>query len=194
MTPRRDLPAHFRAAVADAFNGERVLWAARPDCLASPLATLPLPLLALPWAICAVCFELSLVNNLIEKGTTRSIEDSLALLVCFVFVVAGIYALMLPLRKWREARRTVFAVGEKRLGIVTVGSVRGNARFHDLGIVLHTERLQRRDGTGTLTLAIGQHSGGEMLETCTEVLRGIPDVHHVEQLIRAHIGSAGRTT
>lgn len=193
MRHRTELPQDFRDAIARAFEGERVLWTGRPSRLRSPLATLPVWLFTLPWTVCAILFELMLVNDLVEKGTSRTIGVSLALLVGFMLVVAGVYLLLLPLFGWRDARRLVFAVGEKRLGIVKIGGKPNAARFHDLDAIMHTDRCERRDGTGTLSLAIGHRGDDDMMVASTEFLCGIPDVRHVERLLRARMHERARS-
>lgn len=192
MSNLNDLPHRLRAAVVKEFEGERIVWTGRPGAGRAFLATLPIWLFAIPWTVFSVGWTgfalfAGLLSGKPPPSTAQSMMAVVFPLFGLPFVLIGIYMLAMPLRAWLGARNTVHVLGDRRFATVTVGRKLKVKSFMTSAIT-HTERTERRDGSGTLKVVFGnkRDSEGDKVEEA-EVLYGIRDVRKAERLVRARI-------
>ncbi len=191
MSTTTDLPRPLREAVTRELQGEAILWVGRPSGARALLATLPLLIFAIPWTAFCVFWEYAALGGWISGGPapsgTAALITAVFALFGVPFVLVGLGMLAAPLIARSRARRTVYAVSPRRLVSLTVGRSLA-VKSIPLASILRSERVERRDGHGTLKVIVGSHrdSDGDRVET-TEILYGIPDVRKVEQLITARI-------
>lgn len=183
MTAKQAMPKAAIQAINRALGTTPVLWSGMPRPRAALLTWLPIWIIAVPWIGLAL---VALVQAVGPAATSEPTQVArLGGAIAFLFVVGGVYMLLSPFFAGRTARRTVYALGPDRLWQIDLKG-RSPPISHDLARVLATERSERADGYGNLTLAIGSRDEkGRTLETEKVVLRGVPGVRRLEHLIRA---------
>lgn len=189
------LPRQMRDAVIKEFQGERILWTGQPNVRRSFFTSLLIWLFAIPWTAFSVGWEWVALGAFLEGSEPRTTMDSVFRIVFPLFgapfVLVGFGMLAAPFYAGWRALRTIYIVGEKRISTMTLGRSL-SVTSYPMDRITRVERIERRDGSGTLKLVMGSHrdSDGDRVET-TETLIGIPDVHKVERLVLSH-APAGR--
>jgi hypothetical protein len=170
----RTLPSYIKEFATDEFRGETIRWVGQPDPRRTVTASMLLWGFAVPWTAFAVYWM---------WGASQS-KDPIFPLFGLPFVLVGPGMLLSPLWNFWKAQRTVYALTPKRLAIVDYFP-RLKLRSIFPGQIVTMERIQRRDGSGDLTMVLGvfKDSEGSRSEK-QETLYGIPDVREVENLIR----------
>jgi hypothetical protein len=102
-----------------------------------------------------------------------------------MFVLIGVAMTLAPLRSYREGKRTLYAVTDKRLLILVKGNSLNVQSYSELD-VSKMERTERPNGTGDIVIAKKQakESDGDIRSIDVKFL-GIPDVRSVETLIKS---------
>jgi hypothetical protein len=196
MSTTATLPRHLRDAVTRELAGEAILWVGRPSPFRAFLSTLPIWLFAIPWTVFCVGWEYAALAGWLSgspapSGTHGAMAAVFALFG-IPFVLVGLGMMAAPLIAWSRARRMVYAVSPRRLVSLTVGRSLA-VKSIPLASVVRTERVERRNGHGTLKVVVGTHrdSDGDRVDD-KEILWSIPEVRKVEQLVTARAGSASR--
>ncbi|MDX2158121.1 MAG: hypothetical protein SFW09_16595 [Hyphomicrobiaceae bacterium] len=196
MSTPTSLPRRLRDALAKELPGEPILWTGRPSALRAFLASLPIWLFAIPWTAFSLGWEYMALGGWLSgkppPSPTHSIMGIVFPLFGLPFVLIGIGMMLAPFAAWSRARRTVHAVSNHRFLTITVGR-RLTVKSHATSSIVRTERIERRDGTGTLKVVTGirRDSDGDRVED-TEVLIGIPEVRKVDRLIASRIENVRR--
>jgi hypothetical protein len=196
MSTIATLPRHMREAVASEFAGERILWLGQPSPARTLLVALPIWLFAVPWTAFALGWEyMALAGWLSGKPSpsgTHTIMGIAFPLFGLPFVLVGLGMMSAPFLAWREARRTVHVIGERRLVTMTIGG-KISVKSHPTAAIVRTERSERRGGSGTLKVVTGirRDSDGDRVED-SETLIGIAEVRKVERLLAAAMDNERR--
>lgn len=191
MSTVADLPRRLRDAVTKEFQGEAIRWAGRPSAWRAFKASTPIWLFAVPWTAFSLGWEwLALGGWLSGKpspSSTHTIFGIVFPLFGLPFILVGLGMMAMPFIAWIGARRTVHVVGDRRFSTLTVAR-QLKVKSYSVGDIVRTERSERRDGSGTLTVITGfrRDSDGDKVED-TEMLYGIADVRKVERLIAARL-------
>ncbi len=99
------------------------------------------------------------------------------------FVLIGLGMLLAPFAAFRTARRTVYALTNKRFITITEGRTR-HVKSILPDLIRSIERKERPDGSGNLRLILGYEKDGDGgAVTTAEDLIAIPDVRKVENLL-----------
>jgi hypothetical protein len=155
--------------------GERLLWMGRPRARRSWWQCWPIVLFGIPWTAAALVWTLMAAS----VGGIASLLSLFGL----PFVAIGVGALLAPLWILRSAARTVYAVTDRRLLVLTFGRT---LRSVSIGRgQWDMKRTERRDGSGDLEL-VERHSASEESPR-TVHLWSIPEVRTVERLLREHL-------
>jgi hypothetical protein len=182
------------AALKHETQGEQLLWSGQESPARAFLVTTSAWLLGIPWLALAGFMEFTLVAGLIKgwPGPAASSWQVFAMLgaVLFVglFVVIGIVMVAAPFTSWLKARRSLHFVTNQRFGSLAL--TRGRSVVsHPVHRIVRTERHERRDGTGTLTIVTGfrTDSDGDSVEQRV-TLRGVADVRRLERIINEQAG------
>ena len=175
--------------------GERILWASQPNP-GKLYAAFAIWLFAIPWTVFALFWEATALMMLWggASQTPESIRWSFGIvfpLFGLPFVVVGFAMMWMPFRAIRKARRTIYALTDRRVLRVTAGTSRETASvmLDQMGpIDVKTER----DGYGTLRIQTGTSidSDGDRTTERFEI-PGVRDVSRLESLLLE--GRAKRT-
>ncbi len=188
------LPADLDAiARAELTPGETVEWAAQPSAHRALWTGFAVWLFAVPWTAFAVFW----------MGTASlTVSDWLSWQVAFPlfgvpFVAIGLAMLSTPWWAWRGARRTLYAVTDRRAVLFEASGFRDIAvRSVPPGALRNVRRTERPDGSGSLVLA---HDAADGDGTPRPVqFAHVPDVRAAEAavqfLARTHEGTAEERT
>ncbi len=186
------MPPDLRKALnAEIAMGERVLYAGMPDWRVEWGALFAILVFGLGWsAISFFFFGMSLGGLLgLVPFNSNGKPAGFGMNVFFFvfslpFVAIGVEMLSAPFLGIRKSRHTVHAVTDARLLNVYVGRDKG-AESYPLTKVNFVKRMDRRDGTGNLSIGYGveKDSDGDP-RPLTMDWSGIPDVRRAEQIIR----------
>lgn len=188
----QDLPPAFFQLVSAEFDGERILWAGRPDAFKSFLMLTPVWLFAVPWTVFAVGWEYIALSAYFSEGKQALDGAGKVMGVVFPifglpFVLIGLGMMSGPFWGWWKTRRTVFVLTDQRLA--TVVARRGlNVTSVDILQVSSVHRIEKANGSGTLHLHLGSYrdSDGDLVEKKVTI-PGVPDVRELERLVIAAI-------
>lgn len=185
-------PSHFTKLIARETPGEIVRWSGRPDPTRAFREGFGLYWFAIPWtAIALPCFGALASSMLWGRKAARAISGwdvamgAFGLLFTFAFVLIGVAMLLAPWWVRARARRTVYAITDKRVvSIVDGRSLKVTSIVPDH--ILKIERTERSDGAGTLKLVIGHRkdSEGDVTEKSEELV-AVPRVREAERLVWA---------
>jgi hypothetical protein len=157
--------------------GESLLWSGRPDPVRSSRAAYGCWVFAVPWTAFSVFWML------MASGVLSGKLNLPFALFGLPFVLVGLGMLMAPRWAYASAKKTVYAVTNQRLIVMTEGRFRSVKSFYadDIGSL---ERRERPDGTGDLIFAkrAWRDSDGDRRYSETG-FTGIRDVRSVEQLV-----------
>lgn len=153
--------------------GERLLWTGQPDANRVARQAMPILLFGIPWTVGALYFG--------HPWT----EDHLPFaLFSGLFVIAGLSMCCTPLVSYRDARRSTYAITDRRVLIVTAGRERKVASYRAAD-QCEAERQEQPDGSGDLLFARQQEKDNEGGYRTVDVkFVGIPRVREVERLLR----------
>ena len=147
-------------------------------------------LFAIPWTVFALFWEsMALLPWLGGKPDGDKVPLAFAIifpLFGLPFIAVGFWMLAMPIRTFLAARRTIFAVTERRIVKVVVGT---NVEVttlprENLGTI---ERTMSADGSGTIRIVTGSHfdSDGDKVTNKFEMV-GVPDVAGFERIVMMH--------
>lgn len=196
MSSTIDDTAHFKKFIAREAPGEIMRWFARPAPGPVFRAGFVSYLLAIPWLAIALPVFLGMVGALVaEPRRSVPLWEKAAMgfgvVFTFAFVAIGLVMLAAPFRARAKARRTVYAITDKRiLAIVDGPSLKVTSIRPER--ILKVERREKRDGSGSLKIVIGyaKDSDGDTVEHA-ETLAAIPGVRDAERHVTALMDAAG---
>lgn len=193
------LPKAVFQQVNAEFSGEQVLWAGQPDAWKALLLTTPILLFAIPWTVFAVGWEYIAVAMLFAEGSQAPQGAGKVMSYVFPvfglpFVVIGLVMTGSPLWVWWKARRTIHVLTTRRLATVLAGKSL-DVTSVEIGQIVSTTRKEKRDGSGTLDLYMGEYrdSDGDRVEKRLS-MPGVPDVRELDRLISEIIGTRASAT
>jgi hypothetical protein len=173
----------FLLAEREVEPGERLRWAGRPDPLRPTLMSFGIYFFAIPWTAFAVFWMWGAAGF----GTRPVRPDGpwmLFPLFGLPFVLIGLGMLSAPFWAYRKAARTIYAVTNKRLLIITTGRTRSVETYAPQDIQF-VERTERPNGSGDVLFATCYNTDSDNRPRSTKVgFFGIPGVRDVERLVR----------
>ena len=185
-----ELDERFRSELA---KGERLVWLGQARPFNVMLMAIPIMIFAIPWTAFAIFWTVmasGMGDGLIGmRGAPRPFQAFRLGMGCFgiPFILVGLGMFSAPFWMARKARRTCYALTDRRAIIWTPGLFGGvNVRSfapRDLGRI---SRFERADGSGNLifdeySARNGQNGGSR---TVSVGFMGIRDVRAVEDLLR----------
>ena len=178
------LPPEFLTRLTREFAGERMLWAGQPSPRASFLKGLLSWWFAIPWTVFALAWEGIALGIFFAEGAAR--PDGVGGVMAWVFPIFGLpfviigIGMLVPFWAARKARRTVHVLTEKRLVTAVFGRELALTSL-DPKRILSVAKLESPDGSGTLTLSLGnfRDSDGASVEKLEHWI-GVPDVATLE--------------
>jgi len=173
-------------ATAQLDASEHLLWSGSPDPKRSALQALPIALVGIPMSGFVV-FWMSMAYSIQAK--TPHVPGPWALFPFFgaPFLLIGLGVIAAPIWAALGARRTAYAVTDRRALIIASGGSRAVQSFthDDIGNV---QMVERADGSGDVYFAnrsfVSQR--GAINQTRIGFI-GIPDVRTVEQMVRSRL-------
>lgn len=183
------LPAWLEAAVQRETVGESVRWTGRPGAWRAFAWTSLIWIFGIPWLAFSVFWEATVVGSLLlSKGAppAGSMGQTMGWVMALFglpFVLIGLGMLLAPFAAFRTARRTVYALTNKRFITITQGRTR-HVKSVLPDLIRSIERKERRDGSGNLRLILGYEKDGDGdTVTKAEDLVAIPEVRKVENML-----------
>lgn len=145
------LPADLDAIARDELApGESVEWAAQPDATRAALASFGIWLFAVPWTAFSV-FWMAMASLAASDGAGAGAAFPL---FGVPFVLIGLAMLSAPLWAWRAARRTLYAVTDRRAILFESSGGRAiSVRSLEPRALRNPRRTERPDGSGSLVFA-----------------------------------------
>jgi hypothetical protein len=202
MSDREGLPKRIAEALARETAGETIRWKGRPRPLRSALMTTPIWLMGIPWlAFCSGMLWALVVSMLAgpskpaPPGTIDAwvpvIGWTMALFVV-PFVLVGLGMVGAPFWVWREARRTIYAITDRRVLTLVAHRSRKVTSLTPERIV-SLERTEDRAGRGSLKIVYGleRDSDGDPVEK-HHMLSDVADVRRAETLVQDLAARAAR--
>jgi hypothetical protein len=182
MTIDQDLPFELAAKVeGELAEGERLQWAAQPAPMRSVARSIPIVAFGVAWTAFAVFWTCAASGALFDHGA----QGGLFWLFGIPFIVIGLGMLSAPLWALRKAKRTVYAVTDRRAFILDSAMGTRIRSFGPEGLG-DLERIERADGSGDIVIVreyYHSHEGGRSAHKIG--FFGIADVRGVEQMLRA---------
>jgi hypothetical protein len=177
------LDAYLEAVLLSELGpGERLLWAGQPGPGGLAKNTWPMALFAIPWT----AFALTWVA--LALAGARALGHVLAYafpLFGVPHLAIGFWMLSGPLRARARARRTVYAVTDRRALILDAGRTT-IVESHDRAALGAITRRDRRDGTGDVLLSRTTWVDSDGDRRANEVgFFAIAGAREVERLLRA---------
>jgi hypothetical protein len=172
--------------LAEVEPGERLLWAGRPGTARFAVMTLPIFVFGLFWTAFST-FWMWLAFRGAMAGAGGDVVRYIFPLFGLPFVVIGFVMLGSPFWATRRARKTTYALTDRRLIFIEVGltgAVRTmSLRGHEIGPI---ERVERTDGSGDLSFShfVDPRSGHDSPDGQARSFVAIPHVREVESLVR----------
>ncbi len=174
-------------------SGERLLWSGTPDAAGVALGALPAALFGVPF----FAFAAFWIWGAYTATHARHTAGPFVFFPLFgvPFLLVGLGVLTSPLWAWLTALKTVYAVTDRRVMIITGTGMRMVQSYGpaDLGDLTHVERA---DGRGSLSFGagvwnVGAPGGLVRMNSASRLNRvtlvGIPNVREVEHLIRENL-------
>lgn len=169
-------------------GGESVLWSGRPAPGAVAIGSLPVSLFGIPFAGFA-CFWIWGAWQAASQHEQKFGPWVLFPLFGLPFVLVGLGLVTAPLWAWLGALDTVYAVTDRRALIIS-GRKNRSIQSFDRDDIGELTRVERADGSGTLYFATRTFTSRGRTRQNRIGFIGIPEVRHVERLIREHLAAA----
>lgn len=197
MNWTKELPPEAAVALKAETQGETIRWAGKPDPRQAFAGGTSAWLMGIPW--CALTFTIFgiLVASVLsgkppKGGVTPGLGLMMLAMLIFVagFVLVGIGMMAVPFLAWWKARRTIYAITDRRILRLVSGKTK-EVMTVTPDKILNMTRRERHDGTGTLRLVTGfkRDSDGD-IGTVTEELLAVPNVREAERIISSMQASA----
>ena len=192
MSWTKDLPPAAVAALKSETAGEKVTWAGTPNPRCAFLHGCAVWAMGIPWtALTGGLFAVLVAAIFSGKTPVGGINGwQIGMMVVAVvfagsFVLAGLTMMAVPFWAFAKARRTVFAITDRRILTIEYGRAI-EAKTIPLDRIVRWTRTERQNGHGTLSLVIGLHkdSDGDVCEV-THGWFAVPRVREAERLIEA---------
>lgn len=143
-TQDRDLSA-LSSAEKELAPGEKLVWADRPRPGALARQATTSFLFGIPFTAFSIFWVVGAYTATQRSGHAGA--DAFFPLFGLIFVAAGLFMLMSPLRAMAKARSTIYAITGERLLIIEGGRARRVTSF-TAGDIQQIERTERSDGSG----------------------------------------------
>ncbi len=159
-----DLSARLRSALG---RGEKLVWSGRPIPGQVARAAWPIYLFAIPWTAFALFWEslaLSPWFALQGQPDIAGIQKAMAVvfpLFGLPFIAIGFWMLAKPFQAIAEARRTLYALTDRR-AIIVCFMDKGEPQLESFGYEnMRVECTEKRDGIGSLFFAFNRTTDSE---------------------------------
>jgi hypothetical protein len=192
-----ELDARVRSELGD---GERLLWVGQPRPGRFARSAIPIVLFGIPWTAFAL-FWMATASG-VWFGGFKGAGGVGALFACFPlfglpFVLVGLGMLSSPYWLWRRAKRTCYALTDRRAILWQAGwfgSV--EVRSYSPAELTRISRTEHADGSGDLVfeevLSLGRDSDGHRTtRTTRHGFMAISNVREIEELLRKALLSGG---
>jgi hypothetical protein len=178
-----------RMLQAELQPGESIRWLAQPIPKRLAMTSLPIVLFAVPWTAFAVFWVWGAANS---TCSSPSLEARLFPLFGVPFVLVGLGMFASPFWLMRAAKRTVYAVSDRRALVV---SQRWSlpVRSFEPEKLCDLRRDQHGDGSGNLVFGqdiVATRNGSRAVDYG---FMAVPNVREAEEFVRALARSAPRS-
>lgn len=195
MSGLYDFPSSLRQqAEAMLLDGERIVWAGRPDPRRSMAGLWPVVLFGIPWTALSGSFmaiPIAALLGLAEVKGARDLPGAIAFLFSIPFVLVGLALVSAPYWAFREASRSGFIVTDQRVMKLTEGRAR-SVKALAARTLRGAEMTTHHDGAGTVKALgpVGRDSDGDP-KTDDITMVGVKDPLGAERAIWSLIGRTG---
>jgi Bacterial PH domain len=168
-------------------SGESLYWTGTADPGRAALSALPAAIFGIPFAGFALFWMSTAFHatSAMHKSSNNAFTKSFTVFPLFglPFLLVGLGIVLAPLWAYLNGRRTVYAVTNQRVMVVTGGNSR-SVKSYTPADILGVEHRERPDGSGDiviLTNAITRTNN--MTSQVKVVLSGVPNVKQVAQQV-----------
>ncbi|MBV9230202.1 MAG: hypothetical protein JOZ18_12885 [Chloroflexi bacterium] len=150
-------------------EGERLLWSDQPNALHVLNAG---HIISFIFGSLWVCLGLlGLYNNLLLFPSDPLFVITMTILA-LLFLIPGIISIAVPFKTYRRAKRTIYAITDRRIVLITRGRSR-SVKSYRKEYVGNIERIERQGERGDLIFGINKDIK----------FSDVANVRHVEQLL-----------
>lgn len=198
MSGMYSLPRDAHQRLTRELAGEPILWASQPSPRLAFWQAALLWLFAVPWTAFSLAWEGTALAALFASEPGQKPDGVGAVLVWVFpvfglpFVLIGLWMMVRPFLEARKARHTVHVLTEARLITAVLGDTL-SIKSIDLRRVFDITRVEKPDGSGTMTFALGGYrdSDDHKYER-SEVWLGIPNIRDLDLKFRQAAAAARR--
>ncbi|MFA6280273.1 MAG: hypothetical protein WC612_05735 [Bdellovibrionales bacterium] len=189
-----EAPIQTELVQAELSGGERLLWTGRPLAFRVFMSTLIIYLFAIPWTAFSLFWEAMAISLWFTKAGDKMPEGmGRAVMIVFPlfglpFIAVGFFMLARPFIEGRRARKTIYAITDRRALVIRQGALREVASYSFDSSEFEISRKERADGSGSLFFASSQMVGKAGNSRLTKKgFEHIGDVRQVEEKLRSAI-------
>ena len=179
-------PELRRALDAELAAGERIVWVRQPVPWLIWRGTLPILIFAIPWTAFAIFWTVAAAGGIWNRGGAPASWFYFVFPLWGVpFILVGIAMLSAPYWTARAARRTVYAITDRR-AIVWIGRSwrKTEVQSFEPKRLLSLTRHQRGNGSGDLIFEQFRETHGSSTTTIRRGFMGLADVRDAEDVLR----------
>ena len=179
-------PELRRALESELADGERIVWLRQPVPWLIWRGTLVLLIFAIPWTAFAVFWTVAAAGGIWNRGAApASWFHYVFPLWGLPFILVGLAMLSTPWLAARGARRTVYAITDRR-AIVWMGKGWGKMEVQSFEPkrLLSLTRTARANGSGDLVFEQFRETHGSSTTTIRRGFMGLSDVRDAEDVLR----------
>ena len=178
------LPEHLRHVVDNELDeGEKLLWLDQPKPAQLARQSIPLVLFGIPWTAFAIFWVWGAAHGTSKADAPGPFK--FFPLFCVPFILIGLGMLSSPLWAMRNAKKTAYAITDRR-AIIFRGGWGTNIRTFRPDQLRDVHRTQRRDGSGDLVFKETVTYDSDDDAHVTKIgFTGISNVKDVEDIIEA---------
>ncbi|HXU19222.1 MAG TPA: PH domain-containing protein [Verrucomicrobiae bacterium] len=186
--------AQFRAQ-SELESGETLAWSGTADPRRAAMSALPAALFGIPFAGFALFWmsQAFRATNAMAGNSHNSFASGFKIFPLFgiPFLLIGLSVTLMPLWAFLTGKKTVYAVTNKRVMVISGSKNRAVKSFTPADIA-SVEHRERPDGSGDIVLMTNtlQRTGNNMVAPMKVALCGVPNVKQVaEQVMALHTQS-----
>ncbi len=191
-------PPHLAAAIAEETRGHTIICIEPSAPTAAFRSGLLMWIIGIPWTVFTVAWEVMAISA--STGLFGSWDSTPPLFFRILFplwglpfIAVGMYMLTTPFRMAREVRNTATLLTDRAVMTVTqYPHGRRTINSQVLSAIMSIKRTELADGSGTLELLTGRTVDDSTERDISRTFKGIADVRHVEDQLRAAIAKATR--
>ncbi len=166
--------------------GEKMLWSGQPDPKRLSRKALLISLFGIPWTAFALFWVVAAAGFKLPDFTFSSFSDGFhAVFPLFgiPFVLIGLGMFTAPYWAYRSAKRTVYAITNRRALVISFGRAKRVQSYFEQDIS-DISRVERADGSGNIVFRTEETTDRKGNARLNQIgFFGVPEVRRVERIL-----------